>query len=48
MAGLAPVRDDPDALLGATAHARYVVKNYLAKIPQTPMCVELRGDAAFD
>lgn len=36
MAGVTPVRDEPDAVRGATAHARYMVKNYLARNPETP------------
>lgn len=41
MAGVAPVREDPDAAHGATAHARYMVKNYLARHPHTPHYEEL-------
>jgi hypothetical protein len=36
MAGVAPVREDPDAVAGATAHCRYVVKNFLIGNPLTP------------
>ena len=36
MAGVAPIRQDPVAVAGATAHCRYVVKNYLAGNPLTP------------
>ena len=36
MAGVPPIREDPDAARGATAHARYMVKNYLARNPDTP------------
>jgi len=36
MAGVATVRVDSDAVHGATAHAQYMVKNYLAGRPETP------------
>jgi uncharacterized protein YkwD len=36
MAGVVPVRADSDAVRGATAHARYMVKNYMAGNPQAP------------
>lgn len=36
MAGVAPIREDPDAVAGARAHCQYVVKNFLAGNPLTP------------
>lgn len=36
MAGVPLVRDDSYEIRGATAHARYMVKNYLAGNPETP------------
>jgi hypothetical protein len=36
MADLPPVAEDQNFLKGATAHSRYMVKNYLARNPDTP------------
>jgi len=36
MAGVPQIREDANAVRGATAHARYMVKNYLAGNPDTP------------
>lgn len=36
MAAAAPVREDSSAVPGARAYARYIVKNYLVRNPQTP------------
>jgi hypothetical protein len=36
MAGVPPVAEDGNFLKGASAHARYMVKNYLARNPKTP------------
>ncbi len=36
LAGVPQVREDADAVRGATAHAHYMVKNYLAGNPDTP------------
>jgi hypothetical protein len=36
LASVKPIREEQDEIPGATAHARYMVKNYLARNPETP------------
>lgn len=36
LAGVAPIAEDFKTSTGATAHARYIVKNYIAHKPETP------------